>query len=582
MNANTSIKVSTRLVLGFGTTTILGLGIAGYGAMAMHTLSDKVTELATDRMVKVSRFTNVLDNFNAISRAAQNIIITDDMEVRDVERKKIVDLRMENTEILSKLDPIIKIPASRDLLKILNDNRGPYNAAMDRAIDSAVKGDRAGASALLLGEVRLLQNVVFKAASDSRDLQQQIAVTLAADGAAIAKSGTLLLVGLALLMGVIGTAVGLLLSRSLRRALGAEPAELARAAGRVADGDLSLPLTVRPGDNSSVIAAMARMQQALNDVVGSVRASSENVATASAQIAQGNEDLSQRTEEQASALQETAATMDELGTTVRNTADNAQQANRLARNASEIATRGGEVVSQVVDTMKVINDSSRKVADIIGVIDSIAFQTNILALNAAVEAARAGEQGRGFAVVASEVRNLAQRSAEAAKEIKILIGNSVEQVGQGTALVDRAGQTMTEIVDAIRRVSEIAGEISSATAQQSTGVGQVGEAVTQMDQVTQQNAALVEESAAAAASLKGQAQELVQAVAVFRLARVDAVSLSVHGGVAPMRVSEFERLNLQKEKVTTSRSGIKRTLAVADRDSASSKVKGETPNWHTF
>jgi len=241
------------------------------------------------------------------------------------------------------------------------------------------------------------------------------------------------------------------------------------------------------------------------------------VATASAQIAQGNQDLSGRTEQQASALQQTAATMDELGSTVRNNADNAKQANQLALGASAVAVRGGGVVGQVVETMKGINQSSRKIADIIGVIDGIAFQTNILALNAAVEAARAGEQGRGFAVVASEVRSLAQRSAEAAKQIKVLISASVERVEQGTAQVDQAGRTMEEIVGAIKRVSDIVGEISAASAEQSSGVSQVGEAVTQMDQATQQNAALVEESAAAAQSLQQQAQQLVEAVAIFKL-----------------------------------------------------------------
>ncbi len=290
-------------------------------------------------------------------------------------------------------------------------------------------------------------------------------------------------------------------------------------AEQVRDGDLATRAVDQARDEISPLpSALGEMQQSLARVVGSVRNNAESVATASAQIAQGNQDLSGRTEQQASALQQTAATMEELGTTVRNNADSARQANQLAKNASTVAAQGGEVVGQVVSTMQQINDSSRKIADIISVIDGIAFQTNILALNAAVEAARAGEQGRGFAVVASEVRSLAQRSAEAAKEIKALIGRSVEQVKQGSALVDQAGKTMGEIVGSIQRVSDIVAEISSASVEQSSGVQQVGMAVTQMDQATQQNAALVEESAAAAESLRGQAQHLVQAVAVFRLA----------------------------------------------------------------
>jgi methyl-accepting chemotaxis protein len=262
------------------------------------------------------------------------------------------------------------------------------------------------------------------------------------------------------------------------------------------------------------------MQRALVEAVKHVRQGSDQVATASTEIAVANQDLSTRTEDQAGALQQTASTMDELGKTVQNNAENARQANTLAQSASAVAERGGEVVGEVVHTMKGINDSSRKISDIIGVIDGIAFQTNILALNAAVEAARAGEQGRGFAVVAGEVRSLAQRSAEAAKQIKVLISDSVERVEHGSALVDRAGRTMQEVVDAIRHVNAIVGGISDASAQQSAGVALVGNAITQMDRGTQQNAALVEQSAAAAECLKQQAQQLVQAVSVFKLTRV--------------------------------------------------------------
>ena len=306
--------------------------------------------------------------------------------------------------------------------------------------------------------------------------------------------------------------------RSITRELGGEPGQAAELARSVAAGDLSARVALRAGDSTSLMAQLKEMQVRLAGVVGSVRANSESVATASAQIAQGNLDLSQRTEEQASVLEKTAASMEELSATVRQNADNATQANQLALHASNVATQGREVVGQVVDTMRAINDSSKRIADIIGVIDGIAFQTNILALNAAVEAARAGEQGRGFAVVASEVRSLAGRSADAAREIKSLISTSVERVEQGTALVDHAGATMTDVVSSIQRVTDIVSEISVASAEQSAGVVQVATAVSQMDQVTQQNAALVEESAAAAESLKAQAKELVRVVAVFKLA----------------------------------------------------------------
>ena len=298
------------------------------------------------------------------------------------------------------------------------------------------------------------------------------------------------------------------------------------AAEEISKGNLSIDIDAHGKDEPArLLHALAEMQQSLSRIVGHVREGSENVATASSEIAQGNNDLSARTEQQASALQQTAASMEQLNSTVRQNADNARQANHLAMSASTVAVHGGEVVGQVVETMKGINDSSRKISDIISVIDGIAFQTNILALNAAVEAARAGEQGRRFAVVASEeVRSLAQRSAQAAKEIKGLIHTNVERVEQGSALVDQAGSTMTDVVAAIQRVTHIVGEISAASAEQSQGVAQVGEAITQMDQVTQQNAALVEESAAAADSLKLQARQLVDAVAFFRVSAQDSAS----------------------------------------------------------
>ena len=307
------------------------------------------------------------------------------------------------------------------------------------------------------------------------------------------------------------------LERLVLRPLGGEPADAAALAARVAQGDLSQPVRLKPRDERSLMAQLKRMQDSLSGVVSSVRQGAQQVATASAEISEGNQDLSSRTESQASALEETAASMEQLGSAVTQNAHNAREANELARSASTVAQEGGATVQRVIATMKDIDAGSRKIADIIGVIDGIAFQTNILALNAAVEAARAGEQGRGFAVVAGEVRSLATRSAQAAREIKTLISSSVERVEAGTALVDQAGSTMQEVVAAIQRVSTIMAEISAASSEQSAGVGQVGEAVVQMDQTTQQNAALVEQMAAAASSLRQQANELVQTVAVFRL-----------------------------------------------------------------
>jgi methyl-accepting chemotaxis protein len=307
---------------------------------------------------------------------------------------------------------------------------------------------------------------------------------------------------------------GVILTRSIVRPIG----QAVRVAQAVASGDLSTQFGNTSRDETGqLLAALKAMNEGLVNIVSTVRASSESIATGSAQIATGNADLSQRTEEQASNLQQTAASMEELNATVKNNADTARQASQLAQGASAVATKGGEVVGQVVATMEGITQSSKKIVDIISVIDGIAFQTNILALNAAVEAARAGEQGRGFAVVASEVRSLAQRSAVAAREIKTLIGDSVDRVEAGTRLVADAGTTMDDIVGQVRKVADLIAEISSATVEQTTGIGQVSDAVVQLDQVTQQNAALVEESAAAAESLKQQAQRMVEAVSVFRL-----------------------------------------------------------------
>jgi methyl-accepting chemotaxis protein len=309
-----------------------------------------------------------------------------------------------------------------------------------------------------------------------------------------------------------------MLSLWLARRLAEPLLHAVNIADQLAQGNLAVPVTPKGcTETIQLLTAMARMQSSFGGIVKNVKVNAESVATASSEIAQGNQDLSSRTEQQACALEQTAASMEELSATVKQNADNALQANQLAVNASSVAIKGGEVVSQVIDTMKGINESSRKISDIIQVIDGIAFQTNILALNAAVEAARAGEQGRGFAVVASEVRSLAGRSAEAAKEIKALISASVDCVEQGTALVNQAGTTMTEVVVSIRRVTDIMGEISAASHEQALGVSQVGQAVVQMDQATQQNASLVEEMAAAASNMKSRALALVEEVAVFRL-----------------------------------------------------------------
>jgi methyl-accepting chemotaxis protein len=389
------------------------------------------------------------------------------------------------------------------------------DARFKEAVDLAASFNAEQAGAVITQKIDPLLNQATAELARFIALEKQGAAAVA--DAAERSAGRAQALTLAVAGGVLLVSAGLAwrLTLSITQPL----REAAQVSARVAAGDLDFEIAVHGRDEASrLLAALRDMRASLAGVVSHVRANSESVATASAQIAHGNSDLSARTEQQASALQQTAASMEELGTAVRHNADNARLANQLAQGATEVAVRGGSVVGQVVETMKAINDSSRRVVDIIGVIDGIAFQTNILALNAAVEAARAGEQGRGFAVVAGEVRSLAQRSAEAAREIKGLISASVERVDQGQGLVDQAGSTMTEVVAAIRRVTDLMGEISHASHEQSSGVAQVGQAVAQMDQATQQNAALVEQSAAAAESLRTQARQLVEAVAVFRVA----------------------------------------------------------------
>ena len=389
-----------------------------------------------------------------------------------------------------------------------------HQFAAQQQVQALAQSDAAQAAALLNTQETPAWRALRSALLQQLETARTAAATANAATQAQAKRMQLLAAALALVAAVAALALTGVMLRTLRRDL----AQARSALRRVAEGDLTLGAADQGGPATlGLMADLGRMQVSLRQLVAQVRDAAVGIGHASAEIAQGNHDLSARTESQASALQQTAASMEELTATVRQNADNARQANALAVNASSVAAQGGAVVEQVVQTMRGINEGSHRIADIIGVIDSIAFQTNILALNAAVEAARAGEQGRGFAVVASEVRALAGRSAEAAKEIKDLISASVTRVEQGSTLADQAGATMDEVVSAIRQVTAIVGEISVASSEQSTGVAQVGEAIMQMDQVTQQNAALVEESAAAATSLQTQGQELLHSVAAFRL-----------------------------------------------------------------
>jgi methyl-accepting chemotaxis protein len=439
---------------------------------------------------------------------------------KDEQRKQSVDNIAKNHQTVTKdVLPKLRLQmqgADQLSLKAIEDALGPFTAFTDEAAALAMDYKSGEATLLLIGERYSTQLSYLKAIQEAVDYQKH---KLAEEQAAADRSvdnARKLMVGIGLLSTLIGVAAAVYITRSVVKPVN----EAVAIASLIAAGDLTSSVQIdatRQDETGQLLAALARMRDSLVSIVSKVRQGSESVSNGSSEIASGNLDLSARTESQASALEQTAASMEELSAQVKHNADNARQANQLATSASTVAIKGGAVVGRVVETMKDINESSRKISDIISVIDGIAFQTNILALNAAVEAARAGEQGRGFAVVASEVRSLAGRSAEAAKEIKSLINASVERVEQGTALVDEAGATMTEVVSSIKRASDLVAEISFASNEQAAGVAQVGEAVTQMDHATQQNAALVEQMAAAAGSLNAQSEELVAAVAVFKL-----------------------------------------------------------------
>lgn len=511
-----SMKVSNRLAVVLSIPCILMLAIGLTGIKSMRDSNAALESVYTDRVIPLKQLKVIADEYavdivDATHKARDGGFTQAEASKTIANAKKIIKEQMD-----SYLSTTLT-PKEKELVNKLQQTRIPADAAVDK-IEALVKAnDIAGITAYAAKEMYPALDPLQGVLGDL--IQLQLDVTKATHDEGAAKNQTMFIfIASLIVLGLLGaTGLGYAIIRSILKQLGAEPSEATAVAQHVAAGDLTTTIKLTPGDTTSLMAQLKVMQDNLCDLVARVHESAEGVATASSQIAQGNHDLSARTEGQAGALEQTAASMEELNSTVSHNADNARQANQLAQSASNVASQGGEVVANVVRTMKEINDSSAKIADIIGVIDSIAFQTNILALNAAVEAARAGEQGRGFAVVASEVRSLAGRSAEAAREIKTLITTSVERAEVGSALVDRAGQTMTEVVDSIKRVTDIMGEISAASREQSQGVDQINEAVTHMDQSTQQNAALVEEMAAAASSMSTQATELVATVASFKL-----------------------------------------------------------------
>ena len=512
------LKISTRLMILGGFMSALAVVLAGLGLFGIGKANRDLHSVYAERTVPTGQLGRI-ESMVLANRLALAVALVN--PTPEVIAASVASVEANIAAITQTWERYIASPLPSDearLAQTVADDRKRFvQEGLKPSILALRANDLKEAQRLMLEQVGPLYSPFKKGVEALITLQVEEAKK--SFDQAEERYNTIRLACIAVFVGgmLLSGLFNWVLSRSITQQLGGEPGEAAHVAGEVGAGDLSTRIQLHPGDRTSLMAQLKSMQENLGQVVTRVRQNSESLATASAEIAQGNSDLSARTESQASALEQTAASMDELGATVQQNADSARQANQLAQSASAVAVQGGQVVAQVVETMKDINVSSNQISDIIQVIDGIAFQTNILALNAAVEAARAGEQGRGFAVVASEVRSLAGRSAEAAKEIKSLINASVARVAQGTVLVDQAGQTMTEVVSSIRRVTDIMGEISTASSEQSLGVAQVGEAVAQMDQVTQQNAALVEEMAAAANSLKSQAQELVHVVAVFKL-----------------------------------------------------------------
>ena len=514
MKTLNDLKIGTRMGAAFAMLLALMLLVLGLGLSSMRSIDrnlDHIVHVNNVKVASVEAMQNAIGEILASSAAL--VLLTEDKEMA-AEVKKIETAKTRYAKAREPLTRLLvddigkshfaKSGEAFDLgwsattevvglgLKNLNDEA---TVAFTRQARPALQTALDVLEELALHEGRLNEDAAQQASHEFRRATQLM----------------LAIGGLALLL---GAGVGWFITRSITRPIG----EAVRVAEAVAAGDLGSRVEVRSSDETGrLMTALRAMNENLVQIVGDVRHGTDTIATASSEIASGNQDLSSRTEQQASSLEQTAASMEELTSTVKQNAENARQANQLAMSASDVAVRGGSVVNQVVDTMSAINTSSRKIVDIISVIDGIAFQTNILALNAAVEAARAGEQGRGFAVVASEVRSLAQRSASAAKEIKVLIDDSVSNVGAGSAQVAEAGHTMDEIVASVKRVTDIMGEIMSASQEQTSGIEQINQAISQMDQVTQQNAALVEEAAAAAGSMQEQAASLVGAVSVFKL-----------------------------------------------------------------
>ncbi len=516
-----NLNIAKRLALGFGALCVLLVAIQLFGINMLGKVNEGTADLVSRRVPNILATNAVLSEVNDIAIALRNMILSDDPADRQKQLEEIAASRKLSQENLDRLRQSVASPAGQALVGRMATANERYLKGQEEMITRIKAGDDAEMRRYMKEVMRPILADLKHAVNELLTLQTGVARKTAADAQTAFESTRLTMIVLAVLSLALAGLIAWWNTRSITRPM----ARALEVANTVAAGDLTSRIEVTTTDETGqLLQALKTMNESLVRTVVTVRSGTETIATASNEVAAGSLDLSARTEQQAGSLEETASSMEELTSTVKQNADNARQANVLAEAASQVAERGGRVIGEVVGTMDQINSSAGKIADIIGVIDGIAFQTNILALNAAVEAARAGEQGRGFAVVASEVRNLAQRSAAAAREIKGLIGDSTQAVHEGSKLVGEAGATMQEIVESVRRVTDIMSEISAASVEQTAGIEQINEAIAQMDQVTQQNAALVEEAAAASASMQEQAANLACAVSVFQVAGDAAVA----------------------------------------------------------
>jgi methyl-accepting chemotaxis protein len=594
------MKVGVRLGLGFALVLALMVILTVVGVVRMAQIQNRLDHVVSVNNVVTRLVVDMRNNVSERVTSLRTLTLMTDPADMEPELNRFKEQTAKYDAFQQKLAEKFALEASAEekaLLNQIKDAEGVAMPAIAKASALYLANNAMDATRVMVKEIRPAQKKWLEALDqlgaleDKQNAQAQID---AEAQFASARNFMLVLLGLAVAMGAAAATV---ITRGLLKQLGGEPDYTSKIATSIAEGDLSIAIDTKSSDRGSLLSEMKQMRNSLVDIVSQVRRGTHTITTASREIAAGNVDLSSRTELQASSLEKTASAMEELTSTVKQNADNAREANQLAATASDVARKGGEVVSQVVGTMGEINSSASKIADIIGVIDGIAFQTNILALNAAVEAARAGEQGRGFAVVASEVRNLAQRSAAAAKEIKTLIGDSVEKIGRGSKLVGQAGVTMEEVVDSVKRVTDIMSDIAAASAEQSAGIEQINLSIIEMDGMTQQNAALVEEAAAAFQSLQDQAAELQRVVSIFKLAEGEeavaeapapaAVSTAVATRAVVAAPARPQAARPQLKKPAAARKAKSEDEQAAASDSASSTSKkvaaaAASDDWEEF